>query len=116
LNARKLSSKKLRHLAVLWGLLILLCLPALLLAPGWLYLVAAAGLYRLAYLVGLDIRLKPGKLLRKILVVLIFMALILWFIRTETSKFASREVTPASPTSTATPVQPGSPAPLKFHP
>lgn len=114
-NARRLSSKKLRHLAVLWGLLILLCLPVVLLAPGWIYIVAGAGMYRLAYLAGLDIRLKPGKLFTKILVMLIFMALILWLIRTETSKLAGREVGPSSPISTANPVPLAPPTPVKFH-
>jgi hypothetical protein len=46
LNPMRLSRKKLQHLAILWSLLVLLCLPVAFLAPGWLYVVAAAGIYR----------------------------------------------------------------------
>lgn len=115
-NARRLSSKKLKHLAVLWGLLISLCLPVVLLAPGWLYIIIAAGMYRLAYLAGLDVKLKPGKLYTKILAGLIFMAFIVWVIRTETSKFAPREVIPSGPTSTTKSIQPAPSTPVRFHP
>jgi hypothetical protein len=51
----------------------------------------------LAYLSGLEIKLSPGKLLRKLLIVLMVMALALWFIRSETNKPVGREGIPVSP-------------------
>jgi hypothetical protein len=116
LNPRRLSRKKLQHLAILWSLLVLLCLPVAFLAPGWLYIVAAAGIYRLAYLAGLEIKCSPGKLLRKLLILLMVIALALWFIRSETNKPVGREGIPVSPIPAGKTVRVEPPTPVNFHP
>ncbi len=116
LNTRRLSRNKLQHLAILWGLLVLLCLPVALLAPGWLYIVAAAGIYRLAYLAGIEVKFKPGKLVRKILILLIVMSLALWFMRSEIHKLAGREDITLSPMPGSKTIQVEPAKPVRLHP
>jgi hypothetical protein len=116
LGSRKWSHKKPQQLAITWGLLTLLCIPVAFLAPNWLYIVAAAGVYRLVSLAGWEIKFKPGRLLRKILLALIVMALALFFMRSEANKLAEKQRIPLTPLSASEPVQAQPPMTVRFHP
>ncbi|HEX2914141.1 MAG TPA: hypothetical protein VH186_25290 [Chloroflexia bacterium] len=103
-----------------WSRLLLLTVAilALVFAPGWFYLLAGYALYRLGTKAGLAIKVSPWKLLRKLLLLLLGIALILLLIKEESSRFTAPDGSPynSSSSSPAATSPSGTPHQLLLHP